>query len=71
MKGRPGKQAQELVSDGNVAIPEALAFLGVGRSTLFELMRRGELPRVSIGTRVLIPRRALIEFSARHLETAR
>jgi excisionase family DNA binding protein len=44
---------------------EAAAALGVGRSTVYELMRSGELPVVHIGRAVRIPSRALEHWVAR------
>jgi excisionase family DNA binding protein len=59
--------AQALVSEGLVSVPQAHAFLGVGRGKLYQLMREGELAYVYIGRRRLVPRRALIEVAARGL----
>jgi len=58
---------EELVQDGLMTIREAVAFLRLGRSTLYELMERGDLPYACIGARRLIPRRALIDLAASHL----
>ena len=57
----------ELVQDGLLTIREAIAFLRLGRSTLYGLMERGVLPYVCIGARRLIPRRALVDLAASHL----
>ena len=57
----------ELVQDGLMTIREAAAFLGLGRSTIYGLMERGELPYACIGARRLIPRRALVDLAASHL----
>ena len=50
-----------------MTIREAVAFLRLGRSTLYGLMERGDLPYARIGARRLIPRRALINLAASHL----
>ena len=60
----------ELVQDGLMTIREAIAFLRLGRSTLYGLMERGDLPYACIGARRLIPRRALIDLAAGHLRGA-
>lgn len=39
--------------------PEAAQVLGVGRSTIYEAARRGDIPTVRIGRLRLVPRRAL------------
>ena len=38
---------------------EARAYLNLGRSTLYDLVRRGELPAVRFGKVLRIPREAL------------
>jgi excisionase family DNA binding protein len=43
-------------------IPEAAARLGLGRSTLYEMIQRGEIPVVRIGTAVRIPAAALVRW---------
>jgi excisionase family DNA binding protein len=48
---------------------EAAAWLGISKGTLYELIRRGDIPHISIGRLVRIPRAALVakvtEASAR------
>lgn len=40
-------------------VAEAAELLGIGRSAAYEAARRGDLPTVRIGRRVLVPRAAL------------
>jgi excisionase family DNA binding protein len=40
-------------------VEEAAELLGVGRGTAYEAARRGELPTVRLGRRLLVPRHAL------------
>jgi excisionase family DNA binding protein len=40
-------------------LPEAAVVLGLGRSTVYELVQRGELPSVHVGRAVRIPAMAL------------
>jgi excisionase family DNA binding protein len=47
-----------------LTVPEAAELLGVGRTTLYELVRAGKFPAVRLGRRILIPRRALDEVLA-------
>ncbi len=42
-----------------VSVEEAAAMLGISRAHAYELVRRGELPRLQLGRRVVVPRRAL------------
>ena len=58
---------RELVADGLMTVRDAQRFLGVGHSMLYQLMGRGEIPYVRIGTARRIPRAALVEYAARHL----
>lgn len=44
--------------------------LGIGRSTVYELLRQGRLPSVRIGNRRLVSERQLAEF-VRELEEGR
>jgi excisionase family DNA binding protein len=53
-------------SEGALTIGGAIEFTGIGRSTLYALMGRGELPYTKVGTRRLIPRRALVALLAAH-----
>ncbi len=43
-------------------IEEAAQMLGVGRSTAYDAARRGELPVVRLGRRLLVPRARLNEL---------
>jgi excisionase family DNA binding protein len=38
-----------------IRVEEAAILLGIGRSTAFEAARRGELPTIRIGRRLLVP----------------
>jgi excisionase family DNA binding protein len=42
-----------------MTIDEAAATLGVARSSAYEAARRGDLPTLRIGQRLLVPRAAL------------
>jgi excisionase family DNA binding protein len=57
-----------LVSEGLAPLRDAMEFLGVCRSSIFELLRQGELPRVRIGRRTLVPRAAMRAFAAKRVE---
>lgn len=48
-----------------VSVEEAAHALGVGRSLAYELIASGQLPRVKIGRRTLVPVRALAEWVER------
>ena len=48
---------------------EAALLLSVHRSTVYDLLGRGDLASVRIGRRRLIPRSALTEFIAQHQRT--
>ncbi len=42
-----------------LTVDEAAAHLGVGRNAAYEAIRRGEIPALRIGGRILVPRVAL------------
>lgn len=46
-------------------IPEAAKALGLGRSTVYELIDAGALMRVKVGTRALVPAEALRAYVER------
>ena len=41
------------------SVEEAAELLGIGRTTAYQAVWRGELPHIRIGTRILVPRAAL------------
>ncbi len=43
-----------------LSVAEAARLLGIGRNSAYEAVRRGEIPSIRIGRRVLIPRTALM-----------
>lgn len=46
-------------------VPEVQEALGLGRSSIYELMALGELPRIYIGRSVRVPARAVREYAER------
>jgi excisionase family DNA binding protein len=47
------------------SIPGAMEVLPVGRTTFFRLIKDGEIPTITIGTRRLIPRDGLVAYVER------
>ncbi len=47
-----------------VSVEEAAVLLGISRALAYDLVRRGELPHLRLGRRVVVPRKALEEFVA-------
>lgn len=45
-----------------LTVPEAAAVLGLSRGFAYELARRGELPVIAFGRRLLVPKAALDEM---------
>lgn len=43
-------------------VPAAARLFGVGRNTLYDAVKRGEVPHIRIGRRILIPNSALEAF---------
>lgn len=57
----------QTVEDGLLRVSEVAKFLGLARSTVYQLMDRGELPYAKIGRARRIPFNAVIAFSNRSL----
>ena len=63
-----GSDALECVAGGFASLTDAGKFLSVSRSTLYELMQSGELPRAKLGAKsVRIPWAALRAYAAKCL----
>lgn len=45
-----------------VSVPEAARLIGLSRSSAYEAVKRGDIPSVRIGGRVLVPLRRLEEM---------
>jgi excisionase family DNA binding protein len=59
----------KLIPPALVTVEEAATFLSIGRSTMFELLKRGEIPSLTIGPRQRRVRVVdLDDFVARRLE---
>lgn len=54
---------EDLVEDGLVSLNDAMAFLSIGRSTLYELFDKGLLPYAKIGRSRRVPKRALVQLA--------
>ena len=52
------------------SIPDVCTRLGIGRSTVYELIGAGEIKAIKIGHRTLIPESELVRFVAERLERA-
>ena len=57
----------ELLDDGAMGVDAAKRFTGLGRTALYDLMNRRILPFTKVGSRRLIPKRALIQVLANNL----
>ena len=51
-------------------IPEVCSRLGLGRSTVYELIRRGDLPTIRIGRAVRVPTAGLETWIAERRSSA-
>jgi excisionase family DNA binding protein len=61
------EQKQAVVDDGLVTIQRVAEFLGVGRTTVYQLIGSGELPTCKIGKCTRIPLGSVKSFAARSL----
>ncbi len=55
-------QNTSLFMDGAMSVADAVTFSGIGRTTLYELMRAGRLPSISLGRKRLVPKAALVQL---------
>jgi excisionase family DNA binding protein len=53
--------------DGFASVSEAMLYLGLSRPTVYDMMKRGDLPSVQIGRLHRIPKSALTEYMERAL----
>lgn len=51
---------------GALHLDEAAAYLGLGRSSMYELVRQGHVPSFKVGRRLLIPRQMLDDWMEEH-----
>ncbi len=51
-----------------ITVREAADQLGLGRNTAYEAVKRGEIPTVKIGRRLLVPRDAIDRILQRAME---
>jgi excisionase family DNA binding protein len=59
--------AETLVEEGMMSVGEAMEFLSISRSHLYELMNKREIPWAKIGRSRRIPRSFLVSFVAASL----
>jgi hypothetical protein len=60
----------EMIADGIVTLDFAMRFLSISRPTLNKLIERGDLPTlVLVDKRRSIPKRALLDFAAKRVQT--
>ncbi|MBV9201239.1 MAG: helix-turn-helix domain-containing protein [Alphaproteobacteria bacterium] len=51
-----------------ITVPEAGEQLGLGRNAAYEAAKRGDIPTVRIGRRLLVPREAIDRLLQRAME---
>jgi excisionase family DNA binding protein len=59
--------AEGVLCDGLMTVMEAAEYLRVGRTTIYMLMEKGDLPYTKIGNSRRLPRRTLVEYAASRL----
>ncbi len=64
---KPSIYAENTVAEGLMRIKEVVEFLGIGRSTVYELIADGKLASVQVGRSKRVPRKAVIQFAASRL----
>ncbi len=56
---------EELCADGVLPIRAAAEFIGVGLSTMRELVGEKEVPSLKVRAKVMVPKRALVLYLAK------
>ncbi len=51
-----------------LSVPEAADLLGLGRNSVYEAIHQGKIPSIRVGTRILVPRAALLKFAGESRE---
>jgi excisionase family DNA binding protein len=60
---RRPRLADEIVAGRlTIPVPEAAELLGIGKNACYEAIRRGEIPALRIGSRVLVPVKPLLHL---------
>jgi excisionase family DNA binding protein len=62
--GRPKASAQVSQEKLMLSIPEVGLRLGIGRTSVYGLIKRGTLKTIKLGTRTLIPAEDIMQFVA-------
>jgi len=58
------KHREAPVERETLSVEEAGRVLGIGRALSYELARRGDIPAIRLGSRLVVPRAALDELLA-------
>lgn len=58
LEGRADTE-DEMLEKHTYTVDETAALLGIGRNAAYEAIKRGELPALRIGRRIVVPRAAL------------
>jgi excisionase family DNA binding protein len=59
---RESNWVSDLEACATLSVPEAAAVLGISRGTAYEGVRRGEIPALRLGRRLVVPARALLQL---------
>lgn len=57
------------LSDGLLTVGAAVEFTGLPRTTVYALIQQGEVPSLKVGRRRLVPKRALVDYLAKQLDS--
>lgn len=56
------KEFEELPQKRYITVSDVAKYMSIGRSTIYEMINRGEIPATRIGRRVLIHRKHFLAF---------
>ena len=60
LHSRTGRRGMSAVERLTVTVTQAAVMLGISRTSAYERVRRGEIPTVRLGRRLLVPRARLL-----------
>ena len=63
------KSGVTLLEPATMSVEAAARVLGIGRQTAYELVRRGEIPVLRLGRRLLVPKVALERMLSESYQT--
>lgn len=65
MSEKPALTVEDLRGRLSINVQDAADLLGIGRATAYDAVRRGEIPALRVGRRLLVPTGTLLRLLGR------